>query len=61
MSQQQLLDLGEHGGVERRFLAAESEDATIPLLTVETRAAKDESSEPEEWIVGYAARFGGSM
>ena len=58
MSQQQLLDLGEHGGVERRFLSAESEDATIPLLTVETRAAKDDASEPEEWIVGYAARFG---
>jgi HK97 family phage prohead protease len=61
MPTQQLLDLGDHGGLERRFIVTETDDATVPLLSVETRAAKmDDGSEgePEEWIVGYAARFG---
>ena len=62
MPTQQLLDLGDHhGGLERRFIVNEATDATVPMLTVETRAAKlpdGSDGEPEEWIVGYAARFG---
>jgi HK97 family phage prohead protease len=45
--------------LERRFVTIEQE-AAVPLLTVETRSAKNEDGsdgEPEEWIVGYAARF----
>lgn len=58
---QKELPFGDHGALERRFLVTESEDASVPLLTVETRAAKNQDGtdgEPEEWIVGYAARFG---
>jgi HK97 family phage prohead protease len=64
MPTQQLLDLGDHGALERRFIVTETADAAVPMLSVETRAAKkedgsdDESAEPQEWIVGYAARFG---
>ena len=51
---QQMLDLGD---VERRFVAVESEDAALPLLRIEKRASKDSDTE-QQFIVGYAARFG---
>lgn len=55
---QKELPLDDFGALERRFIVTETTDATVPMLTVETRASEDGSDEPQDWIVGYAARFG---
>lgn len=43
--------------VERRAITIEAE-ATKPLLAVERRCGCEGSTDDEQWIVGYAARFG---
>jgi HK97 family phage prohead protease len=55
---QQTLDLGDFGDVERRFVAVEQDNATMPLLRVEQRAASEGGDDKTTYIVGYAARFG---
>ena len=42
--------------IERRSLNLDEIESDVPLLAVETRSAEDGSA--NEWIVGYAAKFG---
>jgi HK97 family phage prohead protease len=41
--------------IERRSLAIDEVESAVPLLTVERRS---ESESEQDWIVGYAAKFG---
>ena len=43
--------------IERRSLILDEIESDTPLLAVETRAAEDGGTS-QEWIVGYAAKFG---
>jgi HK97 family phage prohead protease len=43
--------------IERRSLILDEVESDTPLLAVETRSEEGES-EPREWVVGYAAKFG---
>jgi HK97 family phage prohead protease len=42
--------------IERRSLNLDEIESDVPLLAVETRSAEDGNT--NEWIVGYAAKFG---
>lgn len=54
---QKELPLGDHGNIERRFVAIECDAAEMPLLRIERRATGDGDTKTP-YIVGYAARFG---
>jgi len=43
--------------IERRSLAIDEIESDVPLLAVETRS-EEGSGASQEWIVGYAAKFG---
>jgi HK97 family phage prohead protease len=45
------------GTIERRSLAIDEADSDTPLLAVESRS-EEGSDNSQEWIVGYAAKFG---
>jgi HK97 family phage prohead protease len=43
--------------IERRSLSIDEIESDIPLLAVETRS-EEGSGQSQEWVVGYAAKFG---